>query len=338
MQRNNTVILHIGIHKTGSSSIQSAIYDVRNIRTLPLLGFVIPQSLPRNHSEFIQSAFSDRPDLYHTNISKAPADVLSYVEKLKSSLKQELREIKGQTVVISGEDGCILSQEGFGRLKKFFADALGTDVKFKLVVYTRDPISYVQSAVQENVKGNGLTIDFATNWHIKESANRYKSLFDKCSKVFDEENLHFYSFENQTSFPNSLIKGFFDIIGVASDDLITTHSVNEGINSDIVALLSYFTEKKIELRAKDFSYICSLPGNKYSFLNQAQKNEIIMLSQDDRTYLKEKYHIKYDYTKASVVEPVNKLSQKFVDLLCSCDYEFEPIALKTITDFLEKNR
>ena len=85
-----TVILHIGIHKTGTSSIQDAFAGGR--AALRAAGILYPASLPANHSHFLYNAFSAAPERYHANIAhgRGRAEVAADVARVLAALRAEI--------------------------------------------------------------------------------------------------------------------------------------------------------------------------------------------------------------------------------------------------------
>ena len=100
MNRDNTMYLHLGIHVTGSTSIQKSIKAKENRVSLVNQGVHVVRSLPANHSTFMLSAFGDRPEAYHVNQKNRYLleDVKGIVSTQKSSLRDELHDINGFSI------------------------------------------------------------------------------------------------------------------------------------------------------------------------------------------------------------------------------------------------
>ena len=62
------IILHVGLHKTATASIQRTLY--LNDELLKKKDYLYPKCWPYNHSIPIYSAFCDHPENYHINIKK----------------------------------------------------------------------------------------------------------------------------------------------------------------------------------------------------------------------------------------------------------------------------
>ena len=109
------IILHAGLHKTGTTSIQQTLYDDFNNRILEKLDILYPKNWPANHSYPVYSAFCDKPEEYRGNIlfssglSKEKIDEMNKTN-LKN-LEEEVQRRRCSKIVISGEDISFLKKE-----------------------------------------------------------------------------------------------------------------------------------------------------------------------------------------------------------------------------------
>jgi hypothetical protein len=60
------LILHIGMHKTGSSSIQQILFENREV--LLKHDCYYPESILMNHSHSLYTLFSSHAEKYHINV------------------------------------------------------------------------------------------------------------------------------------------------------------------------------------------------------------------------------------------------------------------------------
>ena len=187
------LFLHIGMHKTGSSSIQSSLngFENESIRYAKL-GF-------ENHSIPIYTAFSENYLNYHIWKRQGLSDenIIRKKEELLQIVRKELRHLKD--IIISGEDISALAEKELMSLKKEIVDA-GKDVF--VIAYVRDPASYLKSEFSERVK-MGLNDLFILNYK-----DRFKKVFD----VFGENSVNLRLFRPDSLKGGDVVKDFYDIL------------------------------------------------------------------------------------------------------------------------------
>lgn len=328
MRKRNRVILHLGIHKTGSSSIQDTLYHNLNRPIFARRKVRIINSLPANHSEFFQSSFSDRPDLYHTNKSKnlSMKEVEQTSKCIQERIIKEVAEFEDTTFILTGEDGCVLSKDGLEKLKTFINIAFGTDCVIKVVIFTRDPLSYVESAVQQNVKGNGLTIEQASELHIQKSSDRYILLFNRLEDIFDQDAIEFHSFESACSHKNGLVGYFLEKCFINHVN-ITIMKSNESISSEALFLLDNALKEHVKFTHVDVNILSKISGSRAHFLSDEQITIISSLSRNDLRFLEEKFGVVYRpincYQNIKVLIQNGRFSNVLVENIDSFSLDFK---------------
>lgn len=140
-----TAILHIGMHKTGSTSIQTSLagYDDGRLFTARL-------SDP-NHSIPVYTAFARGYRTYHiwTGRGLTPAEIDAHRDTARQDIEAELSRQDRETVLISGEDIGMIDPEGQAAL----LDCLRRHVRdVRVICYLRDPLGYACSSFQQRVK------------------------------------------------------------------------------------------------------------------------------------------------------------------------------------------
>ena len=148
--------LHLGLHKTASSSAQATFRSSKHMLRecnieFPIFKYIQSGSKVKhisNHSIPILSLFSDNPSQYHVNKRWGVTDLdetnASYLNQLIGAVNS------GRDILLSGEGISMLSTTGMRRFTSLIND-LGFDIyAFALV---RTPYSFACSAIQTNVKG-----------------------------------------------------------------------------------------------------------------------------------------------------------------------------------------
>lgn len=222
----NEIIVHVGIHKTGSSSIQEILSKtpMEDVEYLSLGS--------SNHSGFFSTLLSKHPENYHAHrkngLNKSQARELqkSYVEKLHAVLQG----VTKSKVLISAED---LSSSGneYCELEHLKEMLLPHCSRIRLIGYVRPPAGYMQSAFQQRMKGGGQNF-----FDLEKVYPYYKQSFTKMDAIFDKENVELIAFKRDSLHHRDVVQDFARRIGVGleTNQVIRT---NESLSLEATALL-----------------------------------------------------------------------------------------------------
>lgn len=179
-------ILHIGMPRTGLTSIQKALYNISESNE-----FLYPKlDTHNNHSPLIYLLFSEEKLSNYTapfygkqsnsELNKLKADILI-------SLKKKLSECKKNIIIFLSEGLIFLSVISLQKLKDFLLEFV-SDIK--ILAYVRSAISFTKSAFKQNAKMGNLKIDLAKP--------RYEEWFEKFDSIFERENVSLIHFDAST--------------------------------------------------------------------------------------------------------------------------------------------
>lgn len=145
--RRELCILHVGMHKTGTTSIQSFL-----TKRLADPGFHYAALRLPNHSSELFCLFNGHPEQYHAHrvVRRRREDVYRLNRQARRALIDSFESQGRDTVeVISGEDILNLPRASLRNLRGFLQDYFA---RIQVVCYLRPPVSHAQSAFQEHVK------------------------------------------------------------------------------------------------------------------------------------------------------------------------------------------
>lgn len=221
-------VLHIGMPKTGTSSIQATLVnrELANFEYLRL-------AENGNHSTAIYSAFADSPETHHAHIGarRSAAQVQIYAETHRRLLDEELFRSAslGKNALISGEDILFLTHGELVRL----ADAIKKHYsQIDVIAYIRPPISFMESAFQQDVKMGHYRKDRGISAHIPE----YRARLEKFDRAFGSENVHMVKFSREDLIEGDAVIDFCHRLNIPVDAGKIKH-VNESLTLDAVAIL-----------------------------------------------------------------------------------------------------
>ena len=186
------IILHIGMHKTGSSSIQAALngFDDGNSKYADL-GV-------ENHSIPFYTAFSKHYLNYHiwTRRGFTKSTIQEKREYYFNKIVKTLQQNTHNSLIFSGEDISYLLEDEIivirNLLKKYSDEVY-------VYAYFRHPVNFVQSATAQLIKdGNN-----------KLHQLRYKNLFEKFINVFGESYVKLRFYDKKMLIDGDVTKDFF---------------------------------------------------------------------------------------------------------------------------------
>ena len=198
-----TCILHIGLPKTGSTSIQVAFHA--NRETLLLHG-IHYFSVEPNHSRQIRSAFIKHPEGYHMNIRLGlnAEESRRYAQQALDALEREIAGSDMPFFMISAETISFFKVDEFDRFWTFLRDRFD---RIEIYGYLRSPVQLINAKVSEFLKQGEAVTDSRLRPQYKHLLAKYY----QCDA--DLVSIKF--------FDRSLLKN-----GSAVDDLL--HDISQG--------------------------------------------------------------------------------------------------------------
>ncbi|MCT8985740.1 hypothetical protein [Shewanella phaeophyticola] len=183
------IVLHIGLSKTGTSSIQNYIRDsLAQLRTLGV------------------SALIDN-DWPHGLAKAINASDEAFKDKFKESLKSE----ESENLIISSEYFEFMDEAKVRAVKSFLCDYQVT-----VVVYLKRQDKAIISMYNEEVKKGITLLDFREycrqNWRRFD----YCSLLQKWSTAFGVENMVVRPFDVNSFYNEDLLQDFFVLLVLIS--------------------------------------------------------------------------------------------------------------------------
>ncbi len=223
------LILHIGLHKTATSSIQDTLAYNQKLLAENRIHYPIFKSYNNknmtNHSMAMHSLFCDSPNKYRMNIvNKWDASVVNplYEEQLRDAAE------KANTLLISGEGISALKENELFRLKEFFYD-----FNIRVICFVRDAYGYHCSALQERIK----------NGHELLSENKLLTTsfkFKHIKAVFPD--VEYYSFKDACQFNGGAVRFFLSLLPLKNAEKFVEKKSNEGLGYHSTRLLNYINK------------------------------------------------------------------------------------------------
>ncbi|MFT4822471.1 MAG: hypothetical protein ACJASY_000137 [Halioglobus sp.] len=203
--RYRQIILHVGMHKTGTTSIQNNTHRMREAlleHDIYYPSFLYNDILKVNHSGPITALVSESPDRYGEQWrTDMGSDIDSIQRQYQSYFSEILESPKAQTLVLSGETTSAFDIEDLQKIR----DALEAHTdKLRVLVYIRDPSNSVASTLQQRIRGGG---DLSRSRHIRNLAGVVRRRYTRLIEVFPD-SLEVINFHEEVASEAGLVGSF----------------------------------------------------------------------------------------------------------------------------------
>lgn len=346
MNRNiKKVIIHSGLHKTGTTSVQETVYKYRKI--LERNNICYPKIWAKNHGPVFYSLFNDNPYEYGTHLrnGRDRKSIDDFNNICKERLREAFKSCSCENILFSGEEISTIDKKNLERMKQFILSN-APEATIEIIVTSRSKISFINSWSQQMVK-MGRPLHFSENSQITKKL--YSDRIGNLLEVFGKNNLTVYSFEDACAYDGGIVMYFLEKILYVDKDIsrkMKEERTNAGVSEIAFRLLNYInsrepllTGKKITVGRKngDTQCITSLQGVKYK-LSKYQCDFIIYEALDDNKWLCDNFGIDYNdkYPLFNSDEDVYTL--EMVNEIRKIRNDLSPLLKKLVIEFFEKER
>jgi len=293
------LVLHLGMPKTGSSSIQHTLYN--NSSILEQHGFKYLTEWGLNHLDILHDLFSSHPFIKNwivntdgfENFNK-PLSMQKRYKKTKyyiDIMQKVLNTTKCETLIMSGEffrnlwlDSTMENIKYF--LKKYFID---NNIKVSIIVFVRNPLAWLTSFFQGGF--------FKTGYIYKE-VDYFEARIKQYNGIINLKNnfsdcISFLKFENAIADKDGLVGFFLKTISFPESELkeINIYKINEAKCFEAMEF-NYYVEM-VEPNFKNYNYKSQNPNR----------------SDTDLRCIKEIKGVKFDFPYQSKLELWDRLKE-----------------------------
>jgi hypothetical protein len=215
------VILHIGIHKTGSTTIQEALSHLSDTNTR------VASFVEKNHSIPIATIFSKQKFKSRAYIKRgiSPAEVLKKKAHYLSLLSKDIEDDSYERLILSGEAMSTLSFDEQQSCVKYFHER---GCKVKVIALVREPLDWIRSATQQKAKGGAEA--------FVKTTPKYRTKLEGYLNCVGQEHMQVYDF-NKLITDKGLINSMSDILEVTLNQV--PHQ-NTSMSKEALTLLYEF--------------------------------------------------------------------------------------------------
>ena len=231
-------VLHVGMPKTGSSSIQSTLFFGLDNTGHRYIGFG-----EINGSRALKTLLGENPEQFFLhrflNFDKKVTERLKarFQQRLTKSLRLSRRE---RAIPILSAEGCwSMNRSELESLRKLI-DNHGYEVR--VIVYLRPIKAWLESVFQERVKW-GMQ-DFTAliqQQTARNSRSNYRERLATLEEAFGRDNIFAYPFRSHELADQCVVKDFCLRLGIRMDPT-QIRQTNEGMSLDAVRLLYAYNQ------------------------------------------------------------------------------------------------
>ncbi|MAP95332.1 MAG: hypothetical protein CMK07_10315 [Ponticaulis sp.] len=317
-------IVHAGMDKTGSSSIQ------RTLHTLNMPNHLYAPWKTAHHDTLLPLLFREDPEnfpLFKVE-GRTRKELVAERDLWRDKLKEAISTSDKSEIIFSAE---MLSSGGNEEIVQGLAEFLKeTCSETKTVMYVRSPVSFMQSSFQQKIKTGRIS-----ELNVDRLWPNYRKTISVLDKHFGQENTHIFKFD-PASFPDqNVVKDFGQRLGIRIPDKKIVR-VNDGLSLEGVALA--FLQRKFgsgvhtgfagaRLRNKQFT----------DALNEIGEGRVVF-SEDLTRPVLEKHKDMLDWLEKRVGEPMTE-TPKEGDVVISEERDLIRLARRNarpLNELLEK--
>jgi hypothetical protein len=217
-------IVHIGMHKTGSTSIQHSLF-----RNTSLTGAVYIDLDVANASGRLATLFSEEPgQTLHARLHGLSNDEVSSRQRRLSVLLSQQFDVDADRFILSGEAISRFAPSEVERLFNFLRTRVDS---VEVVGYVRGAAGFMQSALQQRVKGSP-----AKHLTLANLYPRYRSMFEKFDQIVGRERVQLWPFEPRQFPEQCVVRDFCQRLQLSLDEA-TIVRVNESLSRQATVLM-----------------------------------------------------------------------------------------------------
>ncbi|MEL7011853.1 MAG: hypothetical protein AAFO72_01095 [Pseudomonadota bacterium] len=227
------LIVHVGMHKTGSTTLQHMLHQMKRGPVGPM------DMIDTNHSVACMLWFGSALDQERTmlNIGHDRASAEAHLARVQARVERQLQRSSRRELVISAEwlsDGMVVGEGRRGVLRRLKATFDPHFEKIEIFAYVRPPIAFTTSAAQEMLK---MRPGFFTPWAD------YEKRFGQINYIFGRKNVHLRLYDRSTLKNGDVVSDFQDWMGWPQKPAKRPH-INQSLSAPAAALIYCFQNNR----------------------------------------------------------------------------------------------
>lgn len=224
--KGRTAVIHAGLPKTGTSTIQKALFENR-AKLLKEFGILYPGSAP-NHSEPVSALFGPTPAtmIELMGMQKPGQSIEDVQREIRALLDYHLTLPGWNTLLLSAEDLSNYTRLELSSFRRWLFEYVD---RVRILFWTRSPVAYTVSNVQQLVRHGYLIQDMSAEGSDIATPNLATRLGEH-SAVFGDDAIEVRTLESAAAENGGIVAAFCRQIGLpgyAPLDLAATMPASE---------------------------------------------------------------------------------------------------------------
>jgi hypothetical protein len=217
--------IHIGMPKTGSTSIQS---HLAKRRRGPGWRYIAIGKLANMNRE-MHAMFGTQPERWYwfKKQGMSREEIQQQGALMRDRLAQAITRSKAENLILSSEALSLIRPRGIRALRDFLKPLCD---EIKVVGYVRPPTGFTISSFQQAVK-NGA------NSFSRVEGPLYRFRFEKYDKIFGRKNVIFRKFEPSTFTGGCIVVDFCELLGIEPPQAGEVERLNESLCREACGIL-----------------------------------------------------------------------------------------------------
>ncbi len=221
-------IIHAGMHKTGSSSIQQSLKELDDGT------FLYAQIGGKgNHSVPFIRMFSATPENYrfHRKSGRRAEKIGKMARFAQRKLRIAIADAGDRTLIVSGEGISLFSAEEVVAVRDFFA---GEDCSVEAVAYVRPPGAFMSSSMQQR-----LNEDAEGDIDVAKFYPHYRARFEKFDAAFGADHVRFLKFVPKELKNQDVVADFCQHLGIDPAHIVNSKKNESRPKAVLYSLFQY---------------------------------------------------------------------------------------------------
>jgi hypothetical protein len=218
--------LHIGMHKTGSTTLQKSLGSVAHPAGWKYLA--VGGSFNMGGAMHLMFATNPHENFWLKMRGFTAEEVAAKGINMRSKLAKLIKESSEENLIISGEALCAIDKNGITAIHDFLKPLCD---EICVIGYVRDPIEFKVSFFQQRLKVRNI------KFQLKNFRSKYRERFEKFDEVFGQENVLLRKFDPASFTNNCIVSDFCEQIGIQGPDWNSVVRLNESLCREACGLL-----------------------------------------------------------------------------------------------------